>query len=460
MPRILQSKLFRITVFLLLFIVVFFSARIPYYVTPLRGEDGIFAKLVLSHVPGPDYLLLGRVNGIDIFCAPEHPAFMYGIIGGMGTIFRTVCSNWTDFSDVTLITLLRFSFSLFQLALFIALIWIAMVRHDWKFSIESIGNWVLITVASMTPLAIGPSIALQVDGSSGILMTGFISLVVMREYQSSMSRKMFLPLLGAASFFIGLGKNEWSIIFLAAVLVCFGYCLVRRFTGGGLSLKQHGSDLLTLFFGNLFGNLASYLFDPINYRGGFNVISRIMASSGYAHTIGLKRHLDLLNQRWPFLFVVFLLILLILCNVSSRNREKEFWVVFVVALGCGVAASFSLSSWAVDVRYFAPALVPLLAASIMLRPFAGRMWQIVAVVVVIGGLGIPSATMIKKQFSDYDKAIEYIEAVYPSVPTNLPCVPRLPTALCYRSNVEFISNALDVEGARAMTGKYGRYVCQ
>ena len=125
----------------------------------------------------------------------------------------------------------------------------------------------------MSP-AILYSTSLQVDGSVGSLLTGLLALSLLAYRYKLIETRKSLLLVFACALFYGFGKNEWTLAFLAALIVSFIFVFVRKnaFTGNFRSVISLLSIALA---GLLVGNLISYLFDPINYMGGFGVANSL-----------------------------------------------------------------------------------------------------------------------------------------------------------------------------------------
>ncbi len=105
-----------ITAFILIgFSLLYFGVRVPYYSHPIIGEEGLFADLFYAQPPGPDKLLLAKINGEEIYTAFNHPVPPYSFLAAIGKITNLVIPN-SALDEVSKVRLIRFVFSLFQYA--------------------------------------------------------------------------------------------------------------------------------------------------------------------------------------------------------------------------------------------------------------------------------------------------------------------------------------------------------
>lgn len=252
---------------LVIFIGIFLVARLPFFDEQLQGEEGVFAKILIQKVEGPNYVLAARVNGEEIFCLAEHPALMYETLGHVGRPVHKFLF-WL-YKEVDSTRVIRFSLTLFQLIVWVGIL--AVLNLQLGSSISKSGYFFLLSLA-VSPLAVSSSLTAQIDGSVGVIFCGAVALTNLYFcFSSTLSGKAFV-ILFLAGFVLGLGKQEWSISFLAASLLTLMFLFVLN----ERTLAPYQAIGLELI-GVLCGNLISYTYDPSNYLGGIDVIGRITA---------------------------------------------------------------------------------------------------------------------------------------------------------------------------------------
>lgn len=105
----MRSKIF--ILFLAVFVFIYFMARLPFYTNEPSGEEGSFTHLFFNAPRGPNYLLEGRIHGVNLYGPPQHPAPIYELIKGYGSAWKFFLNN-QDHSIAGLTFFIRVAFSL------------------------------------------------------------------------------------------------------------------------------------------------------------------------------------------------------------------------------------------------------------------------------------------------------------------------------------------------------------
>ena len=210
---------------LLILPILYFLPRIPYLIIPLQGEEGIFAEIFYYQTPKPDYLLLARIDGSNIYGPPEHPAMMYEILSHYGLALKAIV-NFSKFNTAALTFFIRLAFSMFQFLIFEIIAFVILQSRDNRSTLDKIFllGWILIL--AVTPPAMMISTSVQVDGSIGSLLAGFLAISVLGYRLKLYSHRTAYIFVFISSFLFGLGKNEWSAALLLALILTGGYLLL------------------------------------------------------------------------------------------------------------------------------------------------------------------------------------------------------------------------------------------
>lgn len=446
----------------------FIVARIPAYLSPQWGEEGMFSHLLLEDPPGPQYLLIGRVAGKAEYCPPEHPAPLYGVVKLAGKVFRRFVPQWRTLSDYELTSRLRLTQSLFQLAIFSAILWVVLgfVLRPGRTSASPAARWIpvaLVGFVAVSPMAIRSSTGLQIDGACGVLLVGVLPVVLLANHFRPWLPTAFLLATFLASLLTGLGKQEWSMALVAAALVTLALGeLLRRFRPG-VPMKSHGVTVFAILAGCIVGNLASFLSDRVNWLGGIDVMTRIAKEPGQGQAVGLAYQLQYMAARLPFLFVVLLLIALVMVTLPRRIRDRDPWTFFLATYGTVLTAGFFVS-WrtSFDPRYFAPAMIVLVCAAVLGLDGAKSAWTKVVALAVIVGIVIPSAAFIATALPSVRQARQKFDDVQAYVTAKKGasgCVPVLPAGYAYHPSAEFMAESIGEDYARTLVERHGRSLC-
>lgn len=341
-------------------ICIFLCFRIPFYQQRLVGEEGIFAHLFLSEVQKPNYLLISRVDGINQMGVPQHPAPMYVAINVLGKATRSFL-DFTRLDELRSASLLRLIFSLPLLFLFVsALIYVHKKRNT------NLYYWLALFLCFISsPVVLVTSTELQVDASFGITIFGIwvLAILALTSRPGTCRAKGGLLLLG--SFIASLGKNEWSLVLFLSMLLVTAYVALRR-----REIPSAGEQLTVLSFGFagiMLGNLASYLYDPLNYALGFELMSSMSKQESIFNDSKWLRLMGTMKVRSGYVAQNILLLMtcsFIFLKSVLRAPVMERAVTIILPL----AGLYFLSLWSayllVDVLTF---LVPLAVLVFMVR---------------------------------------------------------------------------------------------
>lgn len=337
------------------------ALRAPFLSNVLIDEEGMFAHLVTGARPvvfarAQEALLVARIGGRDFMIPPEHP---FGPYLFMNRVLRPLFGSavGAELSFAQRSRLARTPFlAAFGAGLLMVFAAASLLRRteEWTTLLPPLSA---ILFAATTPLMVGGSIQPQVDGSVGVLLVGTVCFLLVLASARSSTSPFLVPLAG----FIGaLGKNEWSLALLGAVIASLG----ARFVAG----RRDGSDVSAsasalrvsalLVAGLALGSLASYLLSPINFWSGFCVMNRISGS----RSIALPQ---VLAHNFPFVWPVCVLFALATVLLGTQLRElmrERFGLLIVYAWGVALGVGFVFVAWGGDgfPRYYIPSMLALL----------------------------------------------------------------------------------------------------
>ncbi len=371
-------------VFVSLFILLFFAARFHFYRTPLFGEEGIFAELVINQPENPNILLGGRADGENLYSPPSHPIELYSVIKICGSVFRPYLAavDWQNDAEIT--PRLRFVFSLFQFVILLGVSLYIVFLRKWP------GHILLAAILAavvISPIALKTSWNLQVDGSVGVLMNGLFGLALMLLLRKNSINIFTGGILFAASIFLGIGKQEWTMVLLVAMGISTVYFFVLKLKTSQ-KIKPHLVMLLIILVGLIIGNITSYLCMPEAYLGGFRVMWDFSGAEkvfdGQTATEA-ARLVYLTIHRLPWICTSLALIAISGLSVLSNRRWPKPVEFFLFIFGLGLFGAFFISLHSSDPRYFAPSLVVLTMATVAVFPqkINSRFFVMVAMITLI-----------------------------------------------------------------------------
>lgn len=350
--------------FVLSFVLLFFAVRLHFYRSPLTGEEGMFADLVVNGHQGPDFLLSSRIDGEKKYFIPRHPDGLYYVTRAAGSIFSPLIDRvpWQDDAKITPVLRFVFSTSMF-LILSLLVIHICLRKRP-------INPFLIILFIAVTvsPVAIFTSANLQIDGSVGVLMNGVFALGLLFFLSSNSRNAIKYILLFAGSFFLATGKQEWSIILLAALSVVAIYLTIVRIRNSA-KISQDVFMLLTVTTGLVAGNIFSYFIGPENYGGGLDVFWRFSRIGNIAKgEVEFARWIPSTLRRLEWTDTIIALIAISGLFVFIKRKEIKTAEILLCVYGFGLFAAYSLSFWISESRYFAPSLIVMTAAIISIFP--------------------------------------------------------------------------------------------
>ena len=340
--------------------------RFPFLSNVLMGEEGIFGYLaagpaVLSENQG-EALLIGRINGKDVFGIPEHPIVPYLWIDSvlkplLGQIDGQVGLTFDGKSAAARIPFFL-TFCLALAALMAIAAWPTPIHWDWPLGLA------VVFYAATTPLMVGGSIQAQVDGSYGVLLGALSALALMIGTRNNYRSNLWLF---GGGFIAGLGKNEWAIALFLAVAVSLWSLPITRFMGsrdGGWDIGVGLRTATIIVIGLFLGSGMSYALSPANYLGGIHVMERLAARD-------LATRWNTFNRDFQWILPVFAVLALASYLVVSRWHRLAtvdgLPKLITYTWGIGITFGYMLTSWSGDgfPRYYAPALMVLVCFIVM-----------------------------------------------------------------------------------------------
>jgi len=446
----------KILPFIILFI-IYFGTRVPLYTHQLIGEEGLFANIFYNRPSAPNYLLYARVNGKDFYDLMAHPALLYVPFSAAGKFFSAFL-NLRGMSDNDLTMLMRFTASLFQW-----IVWSAAMILLLKLKNRGSSSFLhlLLIAVLVSPLAVGSSIMLQLDGTSGVLMCGLVALAICLKAKNIFSPRTSLILFVLATGYLGFGKPDWSIVFGGAILLTILWAVATK------SLEK---DLLYFLIGGLvgcaLGNLGSCLIFPENYIGG----AQVFASLSKGHTVFDAHVGDLWSrtlERMPF--ILHLLALLIFLFVVIAKTPTPLGILSFL-FASGLFGAYFLSSWSSTYRYFAPSLMAAAMTCILFIPekigLRIKLFVIALLVFNVIHLGLFVYNAKARNLSvtlNVDTYLLFYNEIYQSqirMSKEYTCIPILPLAMAFREpNQDFIITSLSENEYYSFAEEHHSTIC-
>jgi hypothetical protein len=312
----------------------FWGLRAPWIAQPLVGEEGTFSQVYSERPRGPDYQWLARVKGRDVYTIFEHPPMLYEAMRGAGALAERL--GWpapqTPPARVAWVRILN---AAFQLAFWTILACLVPAGAAATAGLLVVQAW---------PLAVGASLYLQTDTTSGVFLAGLLGMML------ALGRRR-----GAffAAFLLGLvGKQEWGICLFAALGAAA--LLGRR---DGRTWLRWAPGLAALCVA---GALCARAYDPLNWDGGLNVLGRV----GVGHNVIAQRGavgdwIRLIKQRAVWFFPLFAALGALALGAWPRGRsrggDRALGRKLAVLWAWCLALPFLASTWGNEFRYLAPA---------------------------------------------------------------------------------------------------------
>jgi len=358
-----MSTILRRILLVLLLIILFFAVRWHFYKIPLSGEDGMFAEMMVHPPDGPKGLY-GRIDGEGYYEILRHPAMLYTVLTFGARLSSPLLADvpWQDDAKIT--PPLRFICSLFQLFIFVAL---AVYLSFRKQPVHILLALIFIGVV-ISPVSVKSSTALQVDNTTGALMLVIFSMVILFILSDGLKGKAAHIFLLAATVFLAMGKQEWSMVLLIALLATTVCLFVLRMKTSA-NIRPDILLLLTILAGVVAGNIFSYLAGPYGYVGGLRVFwdhSRVeeIASGGVGFDLWLR--LTCLKLKWMCTVIGLIAISLILA--LNKFKQLKGLEILLILFGIGLFGAYFISVCNINARYYIPSLVVTMFAIIALFP--------------------------------------------------------------------------------------------
>jgi hypothetical protein len=440
------------------FLLIFFFARLPLFSLGWDGQDASGSDAdIFVHQPGkPNYLLFGRIHGQEIYVpALGHPAPMYEMYALLGKAVQWIIPFQT-FSNQQIITLLKVIACLFQLAVWIPLLW-WMLRNSERTA--RLVGCAIITALALSPLAIQGSNEFQLDSTFGFVMAGMYALALLFADRAERFPILGFLAIATASAFLGLGKNEWTIVAVAAWGALLIVRLAIRLARGPDEDHQHRRFLVCVsatILGLCAGNLASYLFEPTLYVSGLELIVRMVQGSSVASGADGSRFVEINMERLQFTQALLFVIAFMAWPAVLGRLPSSPGLMLASLFGLGLFLAFFLSTFAAFARYFAPALAALSVALVWLyveRPPRGAALVICTVASCwVAWTGIRHAHSYWLARS----SIYGVRDIHPRPD----CALLVPVEDGYRrKDLDFVHLGWGYQGAEKMASQFGGHVC-
>ncbi len=347
-----MSKMPVIAVWLLILLV-----PIPFLSNILIMEEGHFAYLAVNTekskpINDRDLLLIGREQGVDQWEAPRHPILPYLVIA---KVFRAF-SDATNFDLWTMEEKTREARLPFYITYVISMLPVIFMGA-WLFRRKTWGEIslpvIFIGFLGTCPLLVGGALQTYYDGNIGMLLTTLCALGL-----ASIPRLKSLPLRTAILFGCGflsaMGKNEWAIAFIGAVL---GTMIL--YAAAPQKFPHFWFLSVSALIGAVVGSLFHFFIDPFNYLQGLY----LMHSFGYEpHRSYIHAFVFRLPWIWPFILIFILAIFIVrrfLKELLSTHFTHMILLLWAIILFFGFIITPHLGDG--FPRYFCPSMAAFLS---------------------------------------------------------------------------------------------------
>jgi len=355
-----MSKISLIAVWLLILL-----TPVPFLSNLLIMEEGHFAYLAVNTekskpLNNSDFILIGREKGIDHWQFTAHPVLPYLVIV---KVFRAF-SNAADFNLWTLeekTWSARLPFYITYVVSMLPVIFMGAWLFKRKTWSEISLPVIFIGFLGTCPLLVGGGLQTIYDGNIGLLITTLCAMGL-----AIVPRVKSLPfgvaILFGCGFLSAMGKNEWVLAFMAAVL-------------GTMILYSASSREFPHFWflsvSALIGAAAGVLFHF--YIGADNYIQGIylMYSFGYApHRSYVQAFVYRLPWLWPFI-PVFIMTVFILRRFLKELLSTHFTHMILLLWAIILFLGFIITPHLGDgfPRYFCPSMAAFLSFLVVRMEF-------------------------------------------------------------------------------------------
>jgi hypothetical protein len=342
------------------FSVFFLCTRIPQFTAQWDGEDGNgHLSAMLMGLASPNEMIFSRIDGDAHYSVGfPHPIPPYLFISLIGSVVRLVVPL-TSLHGQTLVFALKATASLLQLAVFLALLFLAF--HFARSKVAIVWLWVL----ALTPVALYSSNEVQTDSSSGFLFVAlfFMGAIIAQAPEVTWLARALALFVG--SFAAGMGKNEWTFCLSAALaLTALAHPLIKYVVARASQVAPDGKSnnavlvLSLATVGLVCGNVANFWLNQADYIGGWQLLRDMMfrASILSGDTANWWNYF---RGKLPYIFFHFVVDASILIQLIRRPRVYSATLLLAVAFANALFWSYVISSWGSFPRYFAPAFIGL-----------------------------------------------------------------------------------------------------
>lgn len=339
---------------LLFFLAAFAAIHFRSFLSPIQGEEGMFAFMLLRDVQPSNSLLIGSISGKLLFTAPEHPVLMYSYISTLQPVVTLLISFFGDstlsFRILNLIPIVLVSG--------IAALVISRLKVTWQ---KRLTLMAVFAALISLPIFGKSALTLQTDtlfGATFFALAGVLFYASMRIQKGAYAHAFIL----LAGFLISLGKQEWAISSIAAALVVVILQLVPSRHRSTVIMQKERSNAIRnagfLSAGIVAGSVVSFVCDPANYVAGFDVIQRTIFSPSNDLQVKLINTFAFILYKTPYtlpLIVGALGCMYLVCNSSYFKEKHTLILIFLVSIFNLLPGYFS--SWSNDLRYLIPGAV-------------------------------------------------------------------------------------------------------
>ncbi|MCX7010175.1 MAG: hypothetical protein NTY53_23545, partial [Kiritimatiellaeota bacterium] len=309
-----------------------------------------------------------------------------------------------------------------------------------------------------SPMALNCSNEFQLDSFFGFVMAGSVVLALAVWDKGCLHPRASRALFFLASAFLGLGKNEWSLVLLVALILLLLYACIPCLAGDAIWRRQAWACVGWSLLGLLAGNLVNWLFEPQLYMSGWNLLYYMVGHASLAKSACAVRFGQLTLDRLPFIQVHVALLLYLAWRFLAVKPAPSPTCLLAGAFGAGLFLAFFFSTWDSIPRYFAPAFIALSATALWAHATWPRNATQPAVLITMcvfawwgySGYAFAHSENLRNQ------CVYGVHSV--TVPKTVDNIPLLRVEDAYRRpELDFVHSSCGIEEARRLIRDYGSH---
>ena len=436
---------------LLIFTLIFFIYRIPAYDAPLIHEEGMLANIFYTKPVNPKYLQIARIDGVDWYTNPQHPAFLYEILGIIGSVWKGII-NTQDFNPKELSVLVRVAISTIQYCFFLIILLIILPLKGLEWN-NKLATALLIAAITISVPAIKMSVSVQIDGSVGVLLSGILSIAIITYALKTFPKQICNFFLFLGSIIFGFGKNEWSLALLVSIILSTIFILIGSHKMQFIQERKSWFSFLgIIFIGLIIGNIISFLFDSVNYLAGFGVMFRFSKASTFFNVLNMIK-------RASYTYVNILILFFLFFALIRSIRKPDFFLFFIFTFSTMMFVAYFVISWATDPRYYAPSLAIGSAGLVLAADYFPAKISKPLILVLTSVILLHSTVFFYNRLNTIQNYLTL--NTYTEYTLKQPaCIPVTNSGSVFGTKMDFITDTISLDAAKSLAENASKELCK